>query len=217
MPRAVDVAYHAIRKAILKGELRSGDKLPEGKLAQSIGVSRTPLREALNRLRSEGLVVIERYRKNYVAHFTEDDVKEIWQLRALLEGHAAARAAATITDADIARLEELATQMEVALAEQGAASIPVFDPLNDEFHMIIARAANSPRVTRVLESSLELPTAVLSGYDDEPGNNEETMEARLRRTNWQHREIIAALRVRNAKWAEAQMYAHLISLIRDSG
>src|SRR5690606_12992411 len=86
---AVETAYRAVRHLILTGELRSGDKLLEGRLAEQIGVSRTPVREALNRLNAEGLVVQERYRRGVVASFSHDDAAEIFRLRALLEGHAA--------------------------------------------------------------------------------------------------------------------------------
>jgi len=90
---AVEAAYRYIRNAIVSGDLRSGDKLQESKLAERIGVSRTPVREALSRLGSEGLVVLERYRRGEVASFSGPDVAEIFRLRAKLEGHAARRAA----------------------------------------------------------------------------------------------------------------------------
>ena len=92
MSRAVETAYREIRRAIIIGELRSGDTLQEAKLATRIGVSRTPIREALSRLSAEGLVVLQRYKRGYVSHFSSKDVSEVFRLRGVFEGHAAGRA-----------------------------------------------------------------------------------------------------------------------------
>jgi DNA-binding GntR family transcriptional regulator len=207
MSRSVDIAYRQIRRAIITGELRSGDKLQEARLADLIGVSRTPVREALSRLGAEGLVVMERYRKTTVAFFTEKDVVERFRLRAMLEGHSAARAATRITPDQIAELERIENRMEDLFGELGwNAHLEEFDVLNNDFHALIARAADSPRLEQILASSLELPASIFASY-------REPVEDRTRRTHWQHREIIAALKMRNADWARAQMTAHLSSLI----
>lgn len=208
---AVDTAYLAVRKMILTGELRSGDKLLEGRLAGQLGVSRTPVREALNRLGSEGLVVMERYRRSVVAGFSHDDVAEIFRLRAILEGHAAGRAATRLEASDLARLETLEARMEADFERLGwHRHLEGFDASNAEFHMIIARAARSPRLERILASSLELPASIFNHYS-------EPVEQRTRRTHAQHREILSALRARNAEWAEAAMRTHLISLLPAPG
>jgi DNA-binding GntR family transcriptional regulator len=86
--------------------------------------------------------------------------------------------------------------------------LPRFDELNNEFHAIIARAADSPRLVRILASSLELPASIFNYYS-------EPVEARTRRTHRQHREIIDALKSRNPDWAEAAMSAHLFSILND--
>jgi len=204
---AAEIAYRWIRRAILSGTFRSGHKLAEKTLAAQIGVSRTPVREALGRLDGQGLVVLEHYRRGYVAHFTVEDAQEILRLRAILEGHAAFRAATRITPAEIARLEDLAAEMERKFAAFGYEGyLDAFESLNAEFHAIIARAAQSPRLMRILESSLELPAVRLSDYH-------EANEPRTLRNHRQHREIIAALKAGNAAWAQLEMSAHLTSLV----
>jgi DNA-binding GntR family transcriptional regulator len=204
---AADTAYRWIRRAILSGEFRSGDKLSEKQLAERIGVSRTPVREALARLGSQGLVVLEHYRRGFVARFTVEDAQEILRLRALLEGHAAQRAATRIGEADIARLEDLQDRMERAFAELGYAKyLPLFEELNAAFHAVIASAADSPRLQRIFETNLELPAVGLSVY-------READEPRSARSLRQHREIIAALKARNPEWAAHEMSAHFLSLM----
>lgn len=204
---AVETAYRHIRHAIITGELQPGEALREAWLASRIGVSRTPVREALSRLGSEGLVVLERYRRGQVAQFTREDVAEIYRLRAKLEGHGARRAALRISDEDIAALERIESEMEEAFASLGwHGHLAEFDRLNNEFHAVIARTAESPRLESILASSLELPASIFNEYS-------EPVEDRTRRTHVQHREILDALKARNADWAEAAMAGHLFSII----
>ncbi|WP_309084694.1 GntR family transcriptional regulator [Chelativorans sp.] len=208
---AVESAYRRIRHMILTGQMRSGDKLLENHLAAQIGVSRTPVREALNRLNAEGLVVLERYRRGYVASFSVEDVREIFRLRAILESHAAYRAASRISDADLQRLQELERAMESQFDALGwNEHLEGFDQMNTQFHAIIAAAAESPRLERILASSLELPASIFNRYS-------EPVEIRTRRTHAQHREILSALKARNPEWAQAAMSAHLISLLPPDG
>ena len=206
---AVDSAYRHIRGAIIRGELASGEILLEARLAERIGVSRTPVREAMSRLASEGLITLGRYRRAQVASFSMADVAEVFRLRGKLEGHAARRACRRISAEDIARLEAIEDEMEAAFAELGWHShLPRFDELNNAFHAIIARAADSPRLEKILASSLELPASIFNYY-------KEALDERTERTHRQHREIIAALKARNPDWAEAAMSAHLFSILND--
>lgn len=211
MSRAVETAYRQIRRSIIIGELCSGDTLQEAKLAEKIGVSRTPVREALNRLSGEGLVVLQRYKRGHVAHFSSSDVAEIFRLRAVFEGHAAGRAATRINAEGLALLESLEDRMEQQFEQLGwNAHLEKFDDLNTEFHMVIAKAADSPRLERILASSLELPASIFNSYI-------EPVDDRTVRTHIQHREIIVALRMRNPYWAEAAMSSHLFSLLVSPG
>jgi DNA-binding GntR family transcriptional regulator len=131
----------------------------------------------------------------------------VFRLRGMFEGHAAGRAATRISDADIDRLEALEAKMEDLFARLGwHAHLEGFDELNTEFHAVIAHAADSPRLERILASSLELPASIFNSYA-------EPVEERTKRTHVQHREIIDALKMRNPHWAEAAMSAHLFSLL----
>jgi DNA-binding GntR family transcriptional regulator len=203
---AAEIAYRHIRHAIVTGELAPGAELKETQLATAIGVSRTPVREALSRLGSEGLVALERFRRGRVVQFSARETAEIFHLRALLEGHAAGRAATRITDAQIGELAAIEAEMEARFAELGwHRHLAQFDRLNNAFHALVASAADSPRLERVLASALELPASIFNTY-------REALEDRTRRTHRQHREIIDALRARDPATAEAAMRGHLLSL-----
>jgi DNA-binding GntR family transcriptional regulator len=206
LPKAVDVAYRTLREWILLGRLVAGQSLPEAELAVRLGVSRTPVREAIGRLSAEGLVVMERYRKHVVAEFDEDDRVEIMELKAVIEGRAAARAAMRLDDGQIAQLRDLSNRMERAVREQGDAAQPIFDELNREFHAIIWRAADSPRGERILETALSSPFNVL-------GRLNATLAQSMERACWYHHEIVSAFEARDPERARAQMVAHELSLI----
>lgn len=206
LPKTVDVAYRTLREWILQGRLVAGQSLPEAELALQIGVSRTPVREAIGRLSAEGLVVMERYRKHVVAKFDENGRVEIMELKALIEGRAAARAATRLDDPEILYLRDLSNRMERAVREQGDAAHALFDELNREFHAIIWRAADSPRGERILETALSSPFNVLGRLDA-------SLSQSMERACWYHHEIVSAFESRDPERARMQMIAHELSLI----
>jgi DNA-binding GntR family transcriptional regulator len=112
MSNAAERAYQAIRQRIMDGSFAPGAALREEMLAAEIGVSRTPVRDALRRLLADGLVESTRNRGTFVAEITTDNLLEVHQLRAMLEGFAARRAAARITAGELAELRRLADAME---------------------------------------------------------------------------------------------------------
>ena len=93
-----DVVFNTLRKAILKGELKPGERLMEIALAERLGVSRTPVREAMRKLELEGLVSIIPNKGAYVTGITRQDVEDIYAIRSLLEGLCARWATAYITE-----------------------------------------------------------------------------------------------------------------------
>jgi len=209
MTHAAHKAYTSIRAAILTGELKYGENLVERDLAERIGLSRTPVREAINRLRIEGLVMLERNSRNYVAHFSEHDVEEILDLKALLESHSAARAASRISEESIQRLKVLAEEMERVVADDAIDAQEAYYPLNHEFHSIIIAAADSPRMELMLNTSLATPFDAIGRFRSELGILES-----FRQSCQHHRNIIAALEARDTAQASGHMRDHLLSLVR---
>lgn len=203
-PRPADRAYAWMRERIISGAFAPRAHLKEEVLAARIGTSRTPVRDALRRLAGEGLVAMERDRGTYVAEFSPDEIDEIFVLRAGLEAYAAARAAKRITAPQIARLERLADEMEVALDRRDE-RFARFAALNNEFHLAVLEAARSPRLATLVVPLVNIPIVLLKHYNWQPGRVD------IARSNREHRELIEALRAGDALRARKRMHAHIVS------
>lgn len=193
-----DRVYAAISELILENRFVGGQPLREVAIANELNVSRTPVREALRRLSTEGTVEIIPNRGATLVHFTEEDMADIWSLRALLEPYAAGLAAASADEGNLATLESLYDQMQNSLDRQ---DLDALTELNNEFHAEIVNAVRS----RVLRDALSLVRKkvlvrrTFGHYTPE----------QLRRSQQHHRDLIDAIRARNAKWAESTMRAHI--------
>jgi len=149
--RSAEKAYTYIHDAIVNGAYLPGTHLKEEELSAVIGVSRTPVREALRRLATEGLVVFTRNQGTFVESFDEDAVDEIFQLRAMLEAHGAARAALRMSEPDLERLTELNATMEAMAGRPiDDAYVHDFNRINAQFHRVILVAAGSRRLEKTL-------------------------------------------------------------------
>lgn len=190
--------YEEIRAQILSGRRFGGEWLREEDLASEIGVSRTPVREALRRLAADGLVRHERHRGVQVLSWSVDDLEEIFTIRGLLEPFGA-RLAAMSEALDLDALDELATAMD-------RAADPRRDPealtaLNNRFHTAIVIASGSDRLRSLLASIVQVPLVQSTFAHYTP--------TALARSLAQHHEIVEALRAGDADWAESAMRSHI--------
>lgn len=186
-----------LRAEILDGLLPPGSRLREERIAHEQGTSRTPVREAIRRLVAEGLAVLEPRRGAEVAAWETEDLEELFELRILLEGYAAARAATSGT-ADTAALGRLCEQME-AIREP-----PEHDEitrLNLEFHRAIHRAGSRRVLPDLVARVVEAPLVRSTFRRYSP--------AELDRSFAQHRELVTAIAAGDGEWARAVMTAHL--------
>lgn len=195
-------AYDLIRSLIIEGRVAPGERLKEEELTEFCGVSRTPVREALRRLATEGLVVVTPNQGAQVAVLGSAELEEIYALRAMLEGHAAARAARRIKPEQIAELRRLAAEMELAVESRRNLDA-TFLPANSAFHHIILEVADSPRLTAMAALVVEIPLMVrtLARYS----------EPELQRSIQHHRELIAAFEAGDEAWARSTMQSHVLS------
>ncbi len=183
-----------IREAIVAGRIAPGSWLREAKLANQLGVSRIPVREALTRLEAEGLVKRVPYRGTMVGRLTLDQVKESYMLRSLLEGFATKLATPHLTADEVARLRHL-----VARLRECASTGPPeeADPLHREFHATIYNRCGSEKLIRWIN---EL-------YNQFPKSLRRT--TRFAEPPEECRRIVDALEARDAELAGRLMSEHL--------
>lgn len=200
--------YDSIREGILSGRYAAGERLVEARLAAELGVSRTRVREALARLEAEHLLARASGRGLVVTQLSPSEIEDMYALRLLLEGFAAARAAENVTFEELERLREL--QNELVAAEQGADSagdgertalIRRVTEINKEFHNLIHIAARNRRLEPVLRSVIEVPLMFTSFYWY---TNRELKEAAN-----DHQAILDALEAREPERAEELMKRHI--------
>ena len=201
MSSAVDKAYRTIRSQIFGGLYKAGDRLKEEELAEQIGVSRTPIREALRRLNAEHIVEFAPNHGACVANWSSDDIDEIYALRGLLECHVARRAAERISVEEIASLDTIQDEIEAAAASGTKEDLDRVAELNHRFHNILLRAARSDRVAMILSWLIDIPVMLRTYHAYSPRD--------MARSLNHHRELIEALKSRNVVWAEAVMAAHV--------
>jgi DNA-binding GntR family transcriptional regulator len=191
-------ATELIRQAIIDGRLDPGERLKEEELARELGISRTPVREALLVLQAEGLVVAEPNRGAMVRAHDAEDLDDLYQLRALIEGYATRRAAVRITDEALDRLRESCDRFE-SLVPEGDLREVVRE--NMYFHSTIHELAGSERLEGMLRKVIELPLVYTSYVWYPP-------EQRLISAHY-HRQIVKALAARDPERAELIMKEHV--------
>jgi DNA-binding GntR family transcriptional regulator len=140
-----DMTYEVIREGILKGILAPGERLRQDQLADAIGVSRIPVRSALLQLESEGLVTFHPYRGAVVNKLTVDEMREIYELRTLLESHALRKAMGAMTPERVAHLEQLARELNAV--EDGEE----FLARRMDFFRELYDGAHQPRLVDMIE------------------------------------------------------------------
>jgi DNA-binding GntR family transcriptional regulator len=192
-----------LRALILTGEYGPDERLIEEQLADRLGVSRTPVRQALTMLEAEGLVEITPNRGATVCSFSVDDVWDIYDLRAVLEGHAARRAAGRIENGELERLRELAGEMErlPGRFDDHEEEIRALVALNQEFHGTIVEASRNRRLERLINRTVEIPLMFKAFFWYTP--HERTI------SNHYHRQILEALENGDADRAEIIMREHV--------
>lgn len=195
MSTAADKAYSGIRALILDGTLAAGEQLKEEELADRIGVSRTPIRDALRRLEAEFFVTRSDSQRSFVADQSVEDIDEIFTLRAMLEGHVAARAA-TVGG------PELAAKLRKIVDSAGDPNdVDGFLDHNADFHAEVLAGAGSERLATMLARLVSQPIVhrTARNYDAD----------QFERSLAEHRELVDAIDRGDAEWARSVMTSHI--------
>jgi DNA-binding GntR family transcriptional regulator len=200
---AVETAYAALRRAILDGGYAPGAQLGEVELAESLGVSRTPVREALRRLGSEGLIEVIPNRGAYVRIWDAAELYDLFSVRALLEGHAAELAADRVSREQLSAMQTLCDEMEAAAEPGPDQDMERLATFNDRFHHAVHEASGSKLLPGMIRGLVQVPIVVRTFRSYSPQRLDQSMQ--------QHRSILAALTAGDAAWAEAAMKSHVLS------
>jgi DNA-binding GntR family transcriptional regulator len=195
LPRG-EAAYQYIRGAIQSGQLQPGERLREIDLAKQIGLSRTPIREALSRLEAEGLVAHDATRGVVIAELDYSMMTELYYMREVLEGTAARLVAQHASEVEISILDDLCQQYEDALGDEAALTAS-----NRRFHDTLYRCSHN----RYLLNMVTVLHDALSLLGGTTLDNAERAAETLR----EHREVVTAIRARDADAAEQALRAHI--------
>ena len=193
-----DVVFNTLRQAILKGELKPGERLMEIALAERLGVSRTPIREALRKLELEGLVVMIPRRGAQVANITESDLNDVLEVRLALESLAIEKACLSITEDVMEKLSEAESHFEDMIPSGDLVKLAEAD---EAFHEIINQASGNVRLNQVLNNLREQMYRYRLEYLKEE-------EARIQLVK-EHGEMIRALRARDTAEAKQIAFCHV--------
>lgn len=191
-------AADLIREAIIEGRVVPGQRLKEEELAQELGISRTPIREALHLLQTEGLVEAAPNRGATVRTYERADLEDMYELRALLEGQAAARAAGRVTGDDLDELRSSCDRFERLL---DGSDLPALVKENSRFHGTILGAAGSERLSGMVRQVVAMPLVYKSYIRYSP--------AQVAVSFHYHRQLTHALERRDAQRAELIMREHV--------
>ncbi|RVU14729.1 GntR family transcriptional regulator [Methylobacterium oryzihabitans] len=195
-PSLTDRAAASLRRMILLNQLRPGEALNEAELVARLGVSRTPIREALKLLAGEGLVMLRRHRSALVTRLDRDGLVPLFELEVALESHAAGLAAARMEPAEILRLERLQAAMEAARDDRDR-----YTRLNRQAHQLIVAGARSPAIAEA--------HGRLFGRLERARNVALDAGGRLDESLAEHSRILDALRAGAAEAARAEMARHV--------
>ncbi|NKB37518.1 MAG: FCD domain-containing protein [Gammaproteobacteria bacterium] len=201
MSNATERAYLYVKEQILSGRYPAGSHLKEEHIAEDAKVSRTPVREALRRLSTEHLVKFVPNQGAFVISWEDDDVDGIFEIRIMLEGYSAYRAASRIDEEDIREMEMCANEIEKLCKKHNKENHRKTIEYNHRLHSIIVEAAGSEHLRRLLVSLVEIP--MLLKTIDRYSNKD------VERSNRHHRELIEAFRAKDGQWAKNVMESHL--------
>jgi DNA-binding GntR family transcriptional regulator len=190
--------YVSIKSAIIGGEFEPGRRLIEEKLADDMKTSRTPVREAIQKLEKEGLIYRLPRGGFAVKGVTEEEVEEVFGLRGILEGYAGFLATARMDDAELRSLEDIIALEETCLQDM---NVEEFIRLDGEFHDVVYKAAKNNRLYNLLHDLRDYIyryRVIIMRYQRKP-----------QLAVQDHKEMVASIRSRNAKQVEKLVRKHM--------
>lgn len=197
--------FEKLRDNILSGVYREKEELKEAAVGEELGVSRTPVREALRQLELEGLVKIIPNKGAYVTGITPKDVKDIYKIRSMLEGLCARWATEHITEEQMTQLEEILLLSEFHLKKPSEGRAEQMAELDGRFHEVLYEASDSRILKHMLSDFhkyVQMARKMSVGFKDRA---EKSLE--------EHRGILEAIREKDADLAEEMANRHIMNVI----
>lgn len=204
MSQAASTSYNTIREGILSGRLEPGRRLTEADMVALCGHSRTPVRTALQKLEAENFITIRSCQGAQVRKWDRKETDDLFELRGLLEGHAAERAASRISLKIINKMSRIVDELDAVLASKKLMKeikVSEFLRLNQAFHDAIIAASGSEKLRIVLTNLIEQAVVVLTARNF-------SLE-RMKLSQKQHKELLEALKSNDPVWAKSIMVSHL--------
>jgi DNA-binding GntR family transcriptional regulator len=199
-----DSVYLKLRQEIVTATLPPGYVLREAELAARFGVSKTPLREAFVRLEKDGFVQIAPYRSAVVTGYSQQDLREIYEVRELLEGQCAREAAVSIATEDLAALNRIVRDSGAAFEAGDTGRLTA---LLDEFDVVLYSQSRNSRITAMLENIRDHVTRI--------GRLTVAIPGRMGTSVREHEAIYEAIVQRDGPRAETLMRQHILSVMAD--
>jgi DNA-binding GntR family transcriptional regulator len=190
--------YDSLKRSILHGKLKAGQRLIEEQLAHQIGISRTPVREAFHKLEKDDLVIRLPKGGFAVREFNKGDVEEIFGIRCALESYAAYLATHHITSDKISALEKKMDELERALEDQDTNKVV---QLNTEFHNLLYKACRSKKLTDMINNYSDYFYRYRAAFPINENNFKYTVD--------DHRSMLEAMRKKNPRLVEKLVRTHL--------
>lgn len=188
--------YHLLRDRILRGEIAGGSRLIQGPLSEEIGTSRIPVRDALKRLESDGLVICDETGRYSVVRFSAEDAEEVYAIRRRLEPFAVELAAKAMTAEAMGEIKSLFKELSKAAKRR---QLEYYIEINTNFHMAIYEASGLVRLVRIIRSL----------YSGVPSLTPIVLEGRIVRSQDEHAEIVDRLAARDGPGAARAMDRHI--------
>lgn len=193
-----DVVSETLREAIISGVLKPGERLMEIQLAEELGVSRTPVREAIRKLELEGFVIMLPRRGTYVSDLSIKDINDVFEIRTALDVLAAGLAAERITDEELEKMERLLVEIGTFIETEQ------FDKLVEadcQFHDVLYQASRNDRLVQIISNLREQFTRFRTRSMAYPGRVQNTFE--------EHRRLLEAIAQRDVELAQQLAREHL--------
>lgn len=199
-----DWVYLKLREEIVTVQLPPGYMLREAELAARFGVSKTPLREAFVRLEKDGFVQIAPYRSAVVTGYSRQDLREVYEVRELLEGQCAREAAVNIATEDLASLNRIVRDSAAAFEADDTGRLT---GLLDEFDVLLYAQSKNSRITAMLDNIRDHVTRI--------GRLTVAIPGRMGTSVREHQAIYEAIVQRDGQRAETLMRQHILSVMAD--